>query len=82
MTVSRPRPPYSTGTLAPNSPNAFICSTIGVGNSSACSYAEATGMTSLRTQSRMVPMICSATSGSVGSTGMEAAMVPRLRSAG
>ena len=40
---SRPRPPYASGIVMPNSPSAFICSTIASGYASACSSSGATG---------------------------------------
>ena len=44
MVRSSPRPPYSSGIVTPKSPSSFICSTSAVGNSSACSYSDATGI--------------------------------------
>src|SRR6266567_2899405 len=51
---SRPAPPYSSGTVRPNSPSSFMPSTIFSGNSSRCSSSSATGMTSFSTKSRTV----------------------------
>jgi hypothetical protein len=62
---SRPSPPYSSGTVTPNSPRSRIPSTIAAGYSSACSRSEATGSTSRSTKRRTVPMSSARTSGSV-----------------
>src|SRR6266511_1178340 len=51
---SRPAPPYSSGTVSPNRPSSFICSTIFSGNSSRASSSSATGKTSRSTNSRTV----------------------------
>src|SRR6266511_1817000 len=51
---SRPAPPYSSGTVSPNSPSSRICSTIVSGNSSRASSSSATGKTSRSTNSRTV----------------------------
>src|SRR5690349_14571600 len=67
MYVSRssPRPPYSSGIAMPNSPSAFICSTMASGNASACSISEATGITSRSMKRRTVSISSRRISGSV-----------------
>src|SRR4051794_29728203 len=74
---SRPSPPYSSGIVMPNSPSVFICPTMAVGNSSACSRSEATGMASRAMKRRTVSTISWRISGSVVTVMRRTLQVPR-----
>src|SRR6185369_5928754 len=52
--AERPRPPYSSLTVAPKSPSSFICSTTVVGYRSSWSYSRTIGLSSRIVQRSMV----------------------------